>query len=55
MVDTLCSLLDYSSFLLGIGEEVAGPPIRYQIVTGPEGFEPSTSCSAGSHSIHAEL
>ena len=22
---------------------------------GPEGFEPSTNCSAGSHSIQAEL
>ena len=25
------------------------------MVSGPEGFEPSTSGSAGSHSIHAEL
>jgi hypothetical protein len=24
-------------------------------VTGPEGLEPSTNCSAGSHSIQAEL
>ena len=23
--------------------------------TGPEGFEPSTNCSAGSHSIQTEL
>ena len=25
------------------------------IGTGPEGFEPSTNCSAGSHSIQTEL
>ena len=28
---------------------------RINIKTGPEGLEPSTSCSAGSHSIQAEL
>jgi hypothetical protein len=27
----------------------------FNIVTGPEGFEPSTNCSAGSHSIQTEL
>jgi hypothetical protein len=26
-----------------------------KIDAGPEGFEPSTNCSAGSHSIQAEL
>ena len=32
--------------------------LRYKstnIGTGPEGFEPSTNCSAGSHSIQTEL
>jgi hypothetical protein len=27
----------------------------HDFCTGPEGLEPSTSCSAGSHSIQAEL
>jgi hypothetical protein len=35
-------------FILNVG-------IRMKINTGPEGFEPSTNCSAGSHSIQAEL
>jgi hypothetical protein len=31
------------------------PPLSTYIGTGPEGFEPSTNCSAGSHSIQTEL
>jgi hypothetical protein len=34
---------------------IAEPIKSTDIGTDPEGFEPSTNCSAGSHSIQAEL
>ena len=32
-----------------------GPKQKDKIDLGPEGLEPSTNCSAGSHSVQAEL
>ena len=44
--------VEFGSATLYHEEEVL---INTHYRTGPEGFEPSTNCSAGSHSIQTEL